>query len=526
MLRGCTVLNSRPDQTGLFSVLVVTFLLISYPLLLSNPIDTTNLLLSQILSSNGTVPSQPFPPADGSSFQPQVYAVCVNALLLTSLVLGLACALWATLVQQWARRFSQAADIPDVDYTPSQRAQIYIFFLDGISKFGFFAAVEVLPALLHASVFLFLVGLTVLLFYVNHPVAYVWLACCVVGLSIYSVLTIMPFVCPNSPYETPLSSILWVITETTSLLAYWLPFRDNTLRAPIRERWANIRLGMRHALEKKAITIKSGSQANPKIQTTRDQGEDHESEQFLLALPGIFHNSDRLYLAAFRKGSEQLVEQVADKLLPTCMNGPLSEKHPRRLTTCLNAIWCFSGTVDRHFRAIREQCQRDGVTNDPWGPLLTETWKVAQDMTMDSDPSTAIRARCIQALMAVMWKKRIWECTSTVTWPDAAELLRRQLELSSVNDIDQWNTDQLRLAIAANLLSKSLPLLHKLELDVQTTVKEELKWVLDTICRDLDTLDARDRFVDRGKVTKAFQPATVDPNASWMKIFTTHGPDV
>ena len=302
MPRGCTVLTSRRDQTGLFSVVVVTFILISYPLLQPNPIDTTNQLLAQILSSNGTASSQPLSPADGSSFQPRGYAVRVNALWLTSLVLSLACALWATLVQQWARRFFQAADIPNVDYTAPQRARIYIFFLEGMSKFGFFAAVEVLPALLHGSVFLFLVGLIDLLFYVNHPVAYVWLACCVSGLLIYFVLTVMPFVCPNSPYETPLSSFLWVIMETISLLAHWLPLLNNTARAPIRERWASIRLGMRHALELKAI--KSGSQPNLKIQTTQDHDEDHESEEFLLALPGIFHNSDRLYLAGFRRGSE------------------------------------------------------------------------------------------------------------------------------------------------------------------------------------------------------------------------------
>ena len=271
-------------------MLVVTFLLISYPLLLPNPTDTTNQLLAQILSSNGTVPSQPLPPADGSSFQPQIYAVCVNALFLTSLVSTLGCALWATLMQQWARRFSQAADIPDVNYTPSQRAQIYIFFSEGMSKFWFFAAVEVLPVLLHGSGFLFLVGLTVLLFYVNHPVAYVWTACWAIEVLTYCFLTIMPFVFPNSPYETPLSPIFWIIMETTSLLAHWLPLWDNTARAPIRERWANIRLGMRHARELKAITSKSGLQANPKIQTTGDQGEDHESEEFLLALPGIFHN--------------------------------------------------------------------------------------------------------------------------------------------------------------------------------------------------------------------------------------------
>ncbi|KAI0268021.1 hypothetical protein BGY98DRAFT_1140925 [Russula aff. rugulosa BPL654] len=58
--------------TGLFSAVVATFLVVSYPLLQPSPTDTTNQLLTQIsqqLSTNGTG-SQPLPPANTPSFQP------------------------------------------------------------------------------------------------------------------------------------------------------------------------------------------------------------------------------------------------------------------------------------------------------------------------------------------------------------------------------------------------------------------------------------------------------------------------
>ena len=45
------------------------------------------------------------------------------------------------------------------------------------------------------------------------------------------------------------------------------------------------------------------------------------------------------------------------------------------------------------------------MTNDPWGPLLTQTWAVASDVTTDSDAFTALHAHCVHALMAVMWEK-------------------------------------------------------------------------------------------------------------------------
>jgi hypothetical protein len=45
-----------------------------------------------------------------------------------------------------------------------------------VEKFGLAAAVEVLPALLHASVLLFHIGLVDFLFSINHTVAFILLA--------------------------------------------------------------------------------------------------------------------------------------------------------------------------------------------------------------------------------------------------------------------------------------------------------------------------------------------------------------
>jgi len=149
-------------------------------------------------------------------------------------------------------------------------------------------------------------------------------------------------------------------------------------------------------------------------------------------------------------------------------------------------------------------------------------------MFKNLDLLIALRAHSIQALMAVMWSKGRWQCDQS----EATSLLQRQLGASSV-DIDRWrhtaNGDQLRLALAANLLANSLPLLReldKLQTGGNTIHKKKLKEILDTICGELDVPDVPDdlqaRFADGAEVAEVFNigdPA-FDLNGQWTKIFT------
>ena len=513
------------DQSGLFSVVLVTFLLISYPLLQPDPTDTTNRLLTinnQLLTqislqspSNGTGSSQPLSPDNDSSSQSPRFAVRVNAIWLVSLFLSVACPLWATLLQQWARSFLRAADRQDGDseHTPSEHALIYARFLDGVEHLRLPAAVNVLPLLLHTSVFLFTLGLIDLLFHVNHTVAYVWMTCIVIGCLIYAIITFMPLVYHNSPYYTPPSSICWFIIEATSLLWLWLRRRQD-----IRNGWAVIRKGMRYALESKVIeptkepTGISRAEAEIKVLKSmmKSLGEEQEFQDFLDGLPGLFKESNPPYLKKLREGLQESVEPIIDKLFATCTATSLLPEALRsqRLTACLGAVWCFYDTIDRHFRAIWEQW--DKVTNDPWGPLLMETWAEASRMTTNPDSFIAVRAHCIQALMAVMWKKGRWQCAS----PRAIELLKYQLDVPSLDVGWLTNEDQLQLAVAANLLSKSLPLLDGQGTSADTNLKIKLKEILDSICRELDVSDVppelQDRFVDGAEVMKVFNIQDVD----------------
>ena len=154
--------------------------------------------------------STPFPVTQPPPFSPPRYAVLVNSLWFLSLIISLGCALLATLLQQWARRYIRVTQLERCN--PEKRARVRAFFAGGVEKMRLPFAVETLPALLHLSVFLFFSGLVIFLLHVNHDV-YLSVIWGVGSLStVYGCLTLMPMVRLDSPYYTPLSTPVHLVT--------------------------------------------------------------------------------------------------------------------------------------------------------------------------------------------------------------------------------------------------------------------------------------------------------------------------
>ncbi|KAH9054997.1 hypothetical protein EDB87DRAFT_1567780, partial [Lactarius vividus] len=146
--------------TGIFSATVATFISMSYPTLTQDPTQSILVKISQQLATpNGTIP--PASLSDQSSFAPSFWAVFINSVWFLSLVLSLTCALIATLLQQWARRYLQMVQR---NHAPHVRAHIREFFSRGARKFRIFWLVEALPFLLLISVLLFFAGLVAFAF--------------------------------------------------------------------------------------------------------------------------------------------------------------------------------------------------------------------------------------------------------------------------------------------------------------------------------------------------------------------------
>ncbi|KAI0062750.1 hypothetical protein BV25DRAFT_1803429, partial [Artomyces pyxidatus] len=198
--------------TGLFGAIVAAFIIESYKQLQPDSGSMTVTLLAQISqqiadSSNGTHPPtlSPLINVHSASFRPTPSAVRVNAFWFLSLLLSLSCALAATLMQQWARRYVSNTQEAQRAGTVQSEGLIHAYLFFGMQSFRFKAAIEALPVLLHTSVVFFFVGLIDFLFPINNAVAYILLALVVLGTLIYLGLTVLPIICPNSPYATPLS---------------------------------------------------------------------------------------------------------------------------------------------------------------------------------------------------------------------------------------------------------------------------------------------------------------------------------
>src|SRR6266702_5649610 len=207
----------RP-KTGLFSAAVASLISVSIQDIRPNPQDTSNFYLANIYQtvsnpnqSNISLPSSP------PTFSPPNYAVWVNSLWFLSLVISLTCALLATLLQQWARRYLR---VTQPRYSPHKRARIRAFFSEGVEKFLLPWAVEALPTLLHVSLFLFFAVLVVFLCNVNltaFKLVLSWVSICT---ALYGCITFIPIFHHDSPYYTPLSFLAWHIVTGIPFLTF------------------------------------------------------------------------------------------------------------------------------------------------------------------------------------------------------------------------------------------------------------------------------------------------------------------
>ena len=155
--------------------------------------------------------------AKPTSFAPR-HAVWVNSLWFLSLVLSVSCALLATSLQQWARRYLHLTQ--PARYSPEKRARARAFFNHGVDKMHISLAVEGLPTLLHLSLFLFFVGLVIFLFNLNTEVSIYVVVCIGLFVLVYGLITLLPLIWQDSPYYTPLSKLAWILYASLAYVIF------------------------------------------------------------------------------------------------------------------------------------------------------------------------------------------------------------------------------------------------------------------------------------------------------------------
>jgi hypothetical protein len=412
------------SKTGLFSATVATFIIESLQSLSPDSGDTTNALLTQITQqlvniSHGA-PLTSIAAQSGQSFKPTASAVRVNVLWFFSLILSLNCALSATLMQQWARRYQELAQRPGAFH---RRGRMRAYIFDGINRFGMTRAVATMPTLLHLSVFLFFAGLVDFLFPIYPIVAYAALGCIMAFALPYAVLTVLPNFYLNCPYGTPLSSMTWRISQFSAIiflqtllgigksfskiwtlanrqapesgrLKGWREMLENQVK--IRRQWFS--QGIRRSVELSAYRADSTMVTGALVWTLTALDEDKEIEDFAARVPGFCNSRvDQdatlaiLPLMYHEPNTYPIFGSRLYDLLKSCISGTsvLDEvMRKKRLRVCLNCLWYFG-------RAYNQAGVSEPLPSYFPNTLIPEITRVQAE----ADSGVRVIGRCFGALI-------------------------------------------------------------------------------------------------------------------------------
>ncbi|KAJ7486987.1 hypothetical protein FB451DRAFT_775679 [Mycena latifolia] len=329
---------------GLFSASLTAFLIESYKTLSPDPGDRTAILLAQIslqlsTAANG---STCIPPRQDTFTPPATSLIC-NALWFTSLALSLTCALIATLLEQWARNFLHRTEMRSA---PVIRARIFSYLFYGLKRFNMHAVVEIIPLLLHASLFLFFAGLVAFLIPVNTVITAVAATLLAIVTGIYSLLTIFPLLYLDCPYRTPLSGAFWRLQrDFMASLRRW----DANGPGKPKEELPENQETMVESVFCRAINYSEERLARDKqalCWTVKSLADDVELEPFVEAIPDVLWGlKKRRYV--YDDYIRNLIDHPDVRLLgrmqsfyDSCASGLLpSDTLKRRNTFAYKALW-------------------------------------------------------------------------------------------------------------------------------------------------------------------------------------------
>jgi Family of unknown function (DUF6535) len=289
-----------------------------------NPLDTAAFYLASInqqLSTQSNEPQGPIPTSlnnAAQSFSAPTWAVWVNGLWFLSLVISLTCALMATLLQQWARRYLEVA-YPR--YSPPKRARIRAFYSEGVENLHVPWTVEGLPALLHSSLFLFFAGLAVYLFNVNLTIfaaVTAWIGICVIS---YVWITFLPIVRKNSPYSGPLSAFFSFFVTGARHLFFKLSEKSRRNFGSVMRSAHFFSRSMRETAEVHALKLTRDIDFRALWWTFESLDEDVELQEFFEGLLGLC--SSKTIPNALRDFIKPHAKMLADELMEL-MNRTLS----------------------------------------------------------------------------------------------------------------------------------------------------------------------------------------------------------
>ena len=210
--------------------------------------------------------------------------------------MGVSCALWATSLHQWARRYIRMTQ--PARCSPEKRARMRAYFANGVDKMHIPWAVEGLPALLHLSLFLFFGGLVIFLFSIDHEVFTCVIWWIVLFSMVYGLITVLPLIRQDSPYSAPLSIPAWsfyasiqyvTLQLLTSITFGYMGYHRYPRFHGLKNRYRSWILGgMEEAVEETVSEKASEIDVQILSWTIGALGDDDSLELFFEAIPGFF----------------------------------------------------------------------------------------------------------------------------------------------------------------------------------------------------------------------------------------------
>jgi hypothetical protein len=130
----------------------------------------------------------------------------VNILWFSSVDLCIDCAILATLIQEWARRY---LSLTQGRATASERERVREFLFIGLTKYRANWVRQSMGILLHVSICLYSLGIVFFLVHVDWELAPFAALDLALSIVMYGVITVLSFLSLRCPYGTPFTPLIW-----------------------------------------------------------------------------------------------------------------------------------------------------------------------------------------------------------------------------------------------------------------------------------------------------------------------------
>ena len=369
----------------MFSATVAASLGPGLPNLSPSPPDPSPYYLSLIYQvlSNGSLPSQ----------QPGPYYVlpnqstynAVSSLWFLSLISSLTCALLAISLHLWTRRYLTDIRQPG---TLCNQARVREYLTAGLHDSGIAVLVDVMRAIHQISFALFAIGLCIYASLTDFATSTVVIGWFSLWIGLYYWMTLTSILRDDSPYHSPLSSILY---RCFQVLLLPCSIRTLTKRSKPASASNGIRgflkkmspHGMRKAMEDSVKDFSESLDSCILRWTFKSLNKDHEFERFFAGIPDfcdskVVNNP----IQCFNGGQKKLSQALFGWIHRTMTSHQISEPaRLKRIKICLKVLdalptlvsWptlrSLLGSVDSRSAASRAGGNSYGTTGDPFTSL-------------------------------------------------------------------------------------------------------------------------------------------------------------